>query len=112
MSHLNRSTLFAQDRKWEEAASELESVLQLQPDNIQVYGDLASMYLRAGKTDETAAEAAGRLRERGVTHLLLDVRPRTAYPSSLVGLLSDRSRAKILFRSSDERFLVMELTEL
>ncbi len=55
MARLNRSTLFAQSRKWAEAAAELEAVLELQPDNVQVYGDLAAMHLRAGKTAETAA---------------------------------------------------------
>lgn len=55
MARLNRSTLFAQSRQWTEAALELEEVLELQPTNAQVYGDLASMYLRAGKTSESAA---------------------------------------------------------
>ncbi len=60
---------------------------------------------------ETAAEVAGRLRERGVTHLLLDARPRTAYPPSLVRLLGDRAWVRTLFRSSNQRFLVMELAQ-
>jgi len=64
MVHLNRSLLFQQDGKWDDAVSELERVLELEPERVQIFGDLASLQLQAGKAD-AAAETLERARAAG-----------------------------------------------
>lgn len=61
MAHLNRALLFQQDKRWSEAASDLEAVLALQPARKEAYGDLAAVYIEAGRVED----ARGAL-ERGV----------------------------------------------
>lgn len=60
MSHLNRSTLFEQSKRWADSAAELEAALILEPTQVQVYGDLAAVQLQAGD-----AAAAMAVLERG-----------------------------------------------
>jgi tetratricopeptide (TPR) repeat protein len=55
MAHLNRSLLLEQERDWAAAARELEAVLLLEPGRVEAYGDIASLYIKAGEID-TAAE--------------------------------------------------------
>lgn len=57
----------------------------------------------------TAAEARQRLDERGVTHLLVDRRPRVAWPPGLARLLNDPAQVEELYRSDDGLFLVLRL---
>jgi len=63
LSHLNRSMLFQQKRKWSEAAAELEAALELDPSRTEAWGDLATLHLDAGDLDaslkvlQTGAEA-------------------------------------------------------
>jgi tetratricopeptide (TPR) repeat protein len=64
MARLNRYMLFDRAERWDEAAAELEAVLLLQPERVEVFGDLASLLLRAGET-ERAAEALDRGRAAG-----------------------------------------------
>lgn len=64
MSRLNRTILFEKNRQFDEAAAEMERVLEAEPDRKDAYGDLAGLYLDAGKPAEAArtverAEAAG-----------------------------------------------------
>lgn len=54
LARLNRSLLFHQDKQLREAAGELEAVLVLQPERSEAYGDLASLYLEDGRTEEAA----------------------------------------------------------
>ena len=56
LSHLNRSLLLQQDRRWGLATEELEAVLEIEPDRTNVFGDLAALYIQAG--DAQAAVAA------------------------------------------------------
>lgn len=51
LTRLNRSLLLQRFNRWADAAAELESVLQFEPDRANVYGDLASLYIQAGETD-------------------------------------------------------------
>jgi tetratricopeptide (TPR) repeat protein len=60
-AHTNRSIIFEQERKWAEAAAEMEAVVAIDPDEPRFYGDLASLYLQAEELDKVA-EAL----ERGV----------------------------------------------
>jgi len=55
LARLNRSMILQGDRKWTEAAAELEAVLALQPDKLEIWGDLAALYLQAGELDSAAA---------------------------------------------------------
>jgi len=50
MSHLNRSVLLDQAKRWPEAAAEIEAALQIPPTDAALYGDLAALHLKAGNT--------------------------------------------------------------
>ena len=52
MARLNRSLLFQRSERWGEAAEELEYALQFRPDRPEIYADLATAYLQAGKVDQ------------------------------------------------------------
>jgi tetratricopeptide (TPR) repeat protein len=52
---LNRSMLLQQQKKWTDAGGELERLLELQPERTQVYGDLATVYVEAGRLGDAAA---------------------------------------------------------
>ena len=52
LSRWNRSMIFEQLSQWDEAAGEIEAALKIQSDRSDGYGDLAVLYLRAGKPDE------------------------------------------------------------
>ena len=52
MSLLNRSFLFQNLKRWDEAAAELVQVAEIDPSKAQVYGDAASLYIQAGKPEE------------------------------------------------------------
>lgn len=63
-ARLNRKVLFEKDRKFAEAAAEMELFLQVDPDAKDGYADLAELYLDAARLDDAArtierAEAAG-----------------------------------------------------
>jgi len=60
-ARLNRSLLLGQLEQWAAAAGELEAVVALDPGRLQAYGDMASLYIRAGKLEE-----AERSLERGL----------------------------------------------
>jgi len=64
MSHLNRSVLLDQSKRWPEAATEIESALRIPPADAALYGDLAALYLKAGNTT-AASEALARGAEAG-----------------------------------------------
>jgi tetratricopeptide (TPR) repeat protein len=64
LARLNRSLLLQQSHRWGQAAKELEAVLAIQPENSEVYGDLATLYLQAGDT-AAALDALQRGREAG-----------------------------------------------
>ncbi len=51
LAHMNRSMLYQQQRQWSEAASELESALELDPSRPQVWADLVTIYLDADDLD-------------------------------------------------------------
>jgi len=55
LAHLNRSMLLQQERQLPEAAAELRSVLELDPERLEVWGDLTTLYLEAGEIDQAAA---------------------------------------------------------
>lgn len=55
MARLNRMMLLEKSGDWSGAAGELEEVIVLDPAQIQAYGDLATLYLQAGKLDEAGA---------------------------------------------------------
>jgi tetratricopeptide (TPR) repeat protein len=52
LAHLNRSLLLQQERKWDEAVSELEAVLEIQPSRTEIYGELVALYIQSGKISE------------------------------------------------------------
>lgn len=52
LARLNRSMLFQRSRDWAGAAGELEAVLALDPASVNVYGDLATLYIQSGRIDE------------------------------------------------------------
>jgi tetratricopeptide (TPR) repeat protein len=54
MSHLNRMVIFRERRKWPDAAKEMTAVLELQPTRSDDYGELATLFLRAGNTEKAA----------------------------------------------------------
>jgi len=61
---LNRSMLFQQSRRWSDAAGELERLVAQQPERVEAFGDLATLYLQTGDTAAatdalTRGEAAG-----------------------------------------------------
>ena len=51
LAHMNRSMLFQQQREWSLAATELEHVLELDPERMEVWGDLVTLYLDAADLD-------------------------------------------------------------
>jgi tetratricopeptide (TPR) repeat protein len=55
MARLNRALLLEQGQDWSGAAAELEAVLELDPERLEVYGDMASFQLRAGELDKAAS---------------------------------------------------------
>jgi len=55
MARLNRAMLLEQERDLTAAAAELEAVLQLDPERVELYGDVASLLIEAGKLGEAAA---------------------------------------------------------
>ena len=55
LTRLNRAMLFQQNRQWLDAAQELESLLEVQPERSDAFGDLATLYLQAGRVDAAAA---------------------------------------------------------
>jgi tetratricopeptide (TPR) repeat protein len=64
LARLNRSMLLQQQRKWTEAAVELKTILAMRAEDVETYrdlvpveayGDLASLYLQVGETDDAAA---------------------------------------------------------
>jgi len=58
-SHLNRSMLYQQKKDWAASASELEAVLELEPQRTPVYGDLVAMYVESDRLDD-AVDALNR----------------------------------------------------
>jgi len=54
MARLNRSLLLEQQQNWSASAAELQAVLQLEPGRLEAYGDVASLFLRAGELDAAA----------------------------------------------------------
>jgi tetratricopeptide (TPR) repeat protein len=52
LAHLNRSLLFERERNWRASIQELEAVLAIQPSRTEIYGDLVSLYIRAGQITE------------------------------------------------------------
>jgi tetratricopeptide (TPR) repeat protein len=63
MARLNRMMILEKEADWAGAATELEAVLELDPAQIQAYGDMATFYIQAGRLDD-AAQAL----ERGLGH--------------------------------------------
>ena len=55
LARLNRAMLFQQQRNWIDAAQELESLLEAQPERSEAYGDLTTLYLQADRVDDAAA---------------------------------------------------------
>ncbi len=51
LAHMNRSMLYQQQRQWKEAAGELEQGLELDPSQLQAWGDLVTLYLDAEDLD-------------------------------------------------------------
>ena len=77
---------------------------------------LADSFFEASQIADWLAPAAGvtelrrLLAERGVSHLLIEHRPRAiGYPAALGELLRDPEQVAVLFRSRDRRFSVLEL---
>jgi tetratricopeptide (TPR) repeat protein len=64
MARLNRAMLFEQEREWRAAAAELALVLELAPERIEAYGDMATDYMEAGDLKE-AERALSAGQERG-----------------------------------------------
>jgi len=64
-ARVNRSVLYERAQKWNEAAAELEALLAEAPERQEAYGDLAQLYLKAGRTDE-ALRAVEQGAERGL----------------------------------------------
>ena len=56
MAHLNRYVLREQEKDWSGAVAELEAVLALEPTRVEVHGEIASLYLKAGQLDDAAAQ--------------------------------------------------------
>lgn len=54
LAHLNRALILQRERKWDDAAADLEAVLAIDPTRQEVYGDLASLYLRTGNVDDAS----------------------------------------------------------
>jgi len=55
MAHLNRYVLREQEKDWSGAVDELEAVLALDPTRLEVYGEIASIHLKAGRLDDASA---------------------------------------------------------
>lgn len=76
---------------------------------------LADSFFEASQIGEWLGNAASpeevrrRLRERGITHVLIDRTPRGTPPAFLLELLGDPSRAEVLFASPDGRHVLLEL---
>jgi tetratricopeptide (TPR) repeat protein len=64
LARLNRSMLYQEREAWGEAARELEAVVAVEPGRREAWGDLATLYQRAGDLD-AAADAIGRGRTAG-----------------------------------------------
>jgi len=64
MAHLNRSMLLQQEKRITDAAAEIESVITIQPENTQAFGDLSTLYLQAGRFRE-ATDALERGEQAG-----------------------------------------------
>ncbi len=64
MARLNRSLLLEQQQNWSGSAAELQAALELEPGRLEAYGDVASLYLRAGELDAAASSLEQGL-ERG-----------------------------------------------
>jgi len=64
MARMNRSIIFEQQQKWDEAAAEMEAIIEIDPDDPRAYGDLASLYLQAGELEQ-ASEVLARGVEAG-----------------------------------------------
>lgn len=71
LAHLNRSLLLQRDESWEAAAAEIEAVLALEPTRLEAYGDLATVYIEAGRLDDAARslEAGGAAGFHSARHL-------------------------------------------
>ncbi len=64
MALLNRSLLLAKDRQWDAAADDLNEILARDAERREAYGDLATLYLEAGRADD-AEQALARGLEAG-----------------------------------------------
>jgi tetratricopeptide (TPR) repeat protein len=58
LAHMNRYLLYSTKEKWNEAASELEAALEINAEDAKVYGDLATLYLQAGRLDDCSKTLA------------------------------------------------------
>ncbi|MHC4137471.1 MAG: tetratricopeptide repeat protein [Planctomycetota bacterium] len=54
MARLNRTQILAQGGDWSLAAAELEAVLELDPQRVEAYGDMAGFHLEAGDLEQAA----------------------------------------------------------
>ena len=52
--HYHRGVSLMTAESWDEAAAELERLVELQPARAEVYGDLATIYLQAGRVEQAA----------------------------------------------------------
>jgi tetratricopeptide (TPR) repeat protein len=55
LAHLNRYVLRDQEKDWSGAVDELEAVLALDPTRVEIYGEIASIHLKAGQLDDASA---------------------------------------------------------
>jgi superkiller protein 3 len=120
MARLNRKILFENDKKFGEAAAELEQAIQADPEPREAYGELAELYLDAGKPDDAQraierAEAVGfqssRLHFRmGVAYYNQKVFDKAAASfSRAVEIQPDLAQAEMaLARSLDKQGLAQE----
>jgi tetratricopeptide (TPR) repeat protein len=71
MAHLNRYVLREQQKDWSGAVEELEAVLALDPARVEVYGEIASLYIKAGRLDDASARlmAGADAGFRSATHM-------------------------------------------
>jgi tetratricopeptide (TPR) repeat protein len=55
LAHMNRSMLYQQQRQWNEAATELEFALELDPSRPEIWADLVTLQLDSGDLDGALA---------------------------------------------------------
>jgi tetratricopeptide (TPR) repeat protein len=58
LAHMNRYLMYSDAESWDQAAGELEAVLEINASDSQIYGDLATLYLQADRLEDCSRTLA------------------------------------------------------